>query len=253
MGYFTAGYAFNAAPDWKRLDALSKRIALHGFKHKIEPLWILACNERGRKGGQWPFADFVARYSSSPDPLRDLIAKAVAAISSFHGEIAHDGIALGSDIHRALAVKTYFFAADDDGLDLACESEAVALRRFQLRNENGTVELKDGRVSIAPQTTILSPEEDGTEREFGPSDKAAIEALRRLPNVDVHETKRTREADVEPSRFFGVVVGLWPEGWPDPEKTAGLGTWDPLLRLHEDFEPCYAPRRAGLLNFWPFN
>ena len=214
MGYFTAAFVFNEPPNWKQLTGLCKRVKFTAFKHKSEPLWILACNKPAKEAEERPFQCFLGggRYPGPAlfDPqgaLKRSLVKAVAEAAPSQDGIAHDALMLGAGIHRALEIATYFFAADDEGLDLALEFREGKLVRFKQAGEKGSVELRDGLVSAE-----VNAEDD--EAENG-------------------------ENEGECRMFYGVPVSHWPQGWPDPQMTLGLGTWDPLLKLEEDFEVCY--------------
>lgn len=250
MGYFTAGFAFNAAPDWTQLKGMPRRVALYGFKHKAEPLWLLACNERSDKPVSWVFGRFFDKrpYVTAPDAaMHGLIVQVVSALSSYNAEIVRNALALGSDIHARLAQPAYFFAGDDEGLDLAFEFVDGALKRLRFHGEGGVVEFKKDRVYVAPQSTIVTYE-DGAEEEFGIENERALDPLRANPAIEVSETARIHEGDAEPRVMFDVATAFWPESWPDPGKTMGLGSFDPLINLYKDFEPCY--RRRSLLGFF---
>lgn len=242
MGYRIASFVFGEEPNWERLNGVLESINLIGLRHEEKPLWLLACSSEKMEWPQFPFAPFIEEYTGSND-LPVEIKTQIEALSTGGASVSDSrcgqsvlGVALelGFTIQSALGIQVFFFASDDEGLNVAFTLNSGGIINCKLDGYNGISELINERVLVSP-IAIEGEEEDH------PGEYIA-EDLECVPLIDVQAFQIVQEE--ERNRYMqSVCIELWPSEWPNPRDALGLGTWDALADyssvLQVDFERQY--------------
>jgi len=140
MGYLTTGFLFLAEPPFAAIADAFAGFAARGYRHKVRPVWVLDLWEKPwRKGAtHFPFQERFAAIeavvppSGGPDGiafLRELDALLSALGDEADLLVAKEcRIALG--VSRLANAPTFFFAGDDDLVDVACAADSGRLARI---------------------------------------------------------------------------------------------------------------------------
>ncbi len=226
MGYLASAFVFNREPSWQAIASLAPSLALLAVKRRDADLWLLSARPREDDEPQYPLASLleapdleIEGLAPEHEALADALALAVAALHEDHcgWSVVKPAVSLGFALHRALGQPVFYFAANDDGLNLAFYFEGGQLASFRCQGYDGLVELQGGRVVAQPIT--IEGEESYVDEE-ALQDELGDHAL-----IDVGPECVVSEDEVD-SVIHGVALKLWPAGWADPSKTLGLGTWD---------------------------
>ncbi len=234
MGYFANGFVFAAEPDFAAVGAAIPDRLARGYKHRQRPVWLLDLWPPPRRPSprRAPFSDpaadgFRTDLAAVDGGTRDFLAALQRLKEVVVGYRAADpecGCA-----HLALAVAaaarrpTYFFAADDEELDLGCRTVPGSLVSFGCRLKSLAVEYGAGRTTVTPLN--FPEDEDGDDLRDLIARASRVEGVSVLPPRDV-------EGGLP---FYQNPVAQWPAEAGDPAEVLGLGTWDPLLNVERDF------------------
>jgi len=237
MGYFSAAFVFGRTPDWEKIDALAPAVSLLGFRHD-SGLHLLACRSNVESKLDWPFAEFVTQpilLPDTPTPYAELasaLADSSGAVSAeYYGQvIGRSALELGNALHSALGIDTFFFAADDEGLNMAFLFRGGGLQQFLQAGTEGTVELRGDRAVVTPRMR-----ED--EEEFSNAPTLA-EDLEGRKLIEVKELQLI-DPEADDSLMYSSSIALWPKGWPDPTDSLGLGTWNLMPGFPQGFSSVY--------------
>lgn len=73
-------------------------------------------------------------------------------------------------------------------------------------------------------------------------DEIDFSPIEPFDDIVVHPTQVIPEDEHEGNELFSVPLALWPESWPDPAESLGIGTWDPLVDYPKGYVTCFARR-----------
>ncbi len=238
MGYFSNALVFTSAPDFQALLGVNPGRYAQGYKHRSKPFWLMDFwMPRGTiKRRVGPFCDpafatgtFTATVADEQsqkaiETFRD-ICNAIG--SSSNRELEYLNFAIAAS--RVVETKVMLFAADDEDLDLGVNAWRGSLVSFGIRSHCVSIVYHAGVCHVTP----LNIFED--ERELDP----LLTRLRSLRAITLGPT----QTELEGQELYEHPVGQWPAEHGTAAEILGLGTWDPLVSLEEDFEVVfeYAP------------
>jgi hypothetical protein len=229
MGYFINGFVFTAEPAWAAAaDALPDSIALRAYRHRTEPVWLLDAWPHSSYE-HCPFTDMFPETldlsPALPQETNDLLRTYSKVCSALKSESPYGAGWLRSSAQLSLATSTpcFFFAADDDLFDMACNASNGGLSSFRVRFEGCSVEYTSGKLTVVP----FESEEEDDKLMISPK---TIEALSRIPGVTIAPVSHEVE---DHSQLCGSALQLWPIG--NAESLLGIGSWDPFQHLGRDF------------------
>ena len=232
MGYFTNGFVFTSRPDFEAASKVIPGRSARGYQHNRQSVWLLDLwKPRGKlQLRRSPFCDPAAegfRTDTALDgPTRDFVnvfeaLRQACDLGSGRPEI--------SGLHAALAVaaaargQAHYFAADDEETDFGCNAASGSLVSFSCRLDQLSVQYANGRASVTP----LSDLEDGDEDRL----QDLIAAAESVAGISVLQPRIIEGGQI----FYENPVGQWPQAAGDPAEILGLGTWDPLANIENDF------------------
>jgi len=233
MGYLTTGFLFLAEPPFAAIADAFAGFAARGYRHKVRPVWVLDLWEKPwRKGAtHFPFQERFAAIeavvppSGGPDGiafLRELDALLSALGDEADLLVAKEcRIALG--VSRLANAPTFFFAGDDDLVDVACAADSGRLARFRCRMGYLTVVHDEGKSEIVPSEP-LDEDEDAAFQESLAAARAAV------------NWSMTPDSSDGNRRLHESALALWPAQAGTPGEPLGVGTWDPAQNLDADFD-----------------
>jgi hypothetical protein len=233
MGYFANGFVFTSEPEFKAASVAIPARCARGYKHKERPIWLLDLwKPRGRlQLRRAPFCDpvaggFRADIAAVDVPTREFLTK----LERLKVAIGHrNGDPEQGHVHAALAVAAaarcpvFFFAADDEETDVGCRTVPGSLVSFSGRLDRLSVHYATGQTTV----TRLNFLDDG-------DDEGLQELITKAKGVA--GVVLTKPRDIEGGQvLYENPVGQWPTEAGDPAEMLGLGTWDPLSSIEEDF------------------
>jgi hypothetical protein len=237
MGYFANGFVFTSLPDFEAATKVVPGRLARGYKHNQHSVWLLDLwKPRGKlKLRRSPFCDPAAEGFRTDLAVVDVATRAFLTAL----ERLRQAIGLGSsgpevsNVHLALAVATaarcpaFFFAADDEETDMGCNAISGSLVSFGCRLDRLSVEYKSERTSFTPLNHLEDGDEEGMQE--------VIAAANTVVGVSVLAPR-----DIEGGQtLYEYPVAQWPKAAGDPAEILGLGTWDPLLNVENDFAVCF--------------
>jgi hypothetical protein len=232
VGYFANGFVFVAEPGFAAVGAAIPDRSVRGYKHHRRPVWLLDLwKPQGKRSlRRGPFCDpagagFRTDLAAVDGDTRSFLA-AFQRLKEAVGHRTADPEC--GNVHLALAVAdaarrpTFFFAADDEEIDLGCRAVPGSLASFGCRLDRLAVQYDAGQITVTP-LNFLEDEEDGLED--------LIARASRVAGVSVSPPR-----DVDGGQpLYENPVAQWPGEAGDPAETLGLGTWDPLVNVERDF------------------
>lgn len=233
MGYFTNGFVFTSLPDFEAASKVVPGRLARGYKHNKHSVWLLDLwKPRGKlQLRRSPFCDPAAEGFRTDLDVVD--GGALAFLTAL--ERLRQAIGLGSggpevsNVHLAVAVATaarcpaFFFAADDEETDMGCNAISGSLVSFGCRLDRLSVEFSGGQTAVTPLNHLEDDDEEGMQD--------VITAAKTVPGVSVFEPR-----DIEGGQtLYEYPVAQWPKAAGDPAEILGLGTWDPLLNVENDY------------------
>lgn len=251
MGYHGNGFVFTAEPEWQATArALPDFIAMRAYKHKEQPIWFLDAWKHSTRH-HLPFA------GELPDKLElegELPPNTTAVLETYRqivkalpsAEVSYGLGLLRSVAHVSLAsaVPIFFFAADDEGTDMAVCAEAGHFTKFCVRTGIGAIEFAMGKLIFVPFEYMEDPDLTPSTQEL--ASLAQIAGLAVAPAQPI-------ESGLP---LYGSAVRLWPSG--DPAKLLGIGTWDPFMNVDRTLEivfermPMSVPSHTSKKKWWQF-
>jgi hypothetical protein len=135
MGYYGNGFVLTASPHWERLGAcLSGALSLRGYVHRSQPIWLLDAWVPSRRE-HWPFTERLPRdlFLGSDLPaatagLLEPLARVYGALEPAEREYCLGYLRAVAQVSEAVAQPAFFFAADDDLMDMAARRRLVSSR-----------------------------------------------------------------------------------------------------------------------------
>jgi hypothetical protein len=234
MGYLTTGFLFLAQPSFAAIADAFPGVQARGYRHKVRPIWALDLWEKPwrKQAKHFPFQQRFAASAVEPPP-------AGPDVSAFLGEL--DGLlaALGNKadvlvakecrlalgISRLAAAPTFFFAGDDDLVDVACTTEAGRLARFRCRLGRLALVHDEGRSEILPSASLEEDDEEADQQRVIDVARTAV-SWRVAPPAASDGGRQLHES----------ALALWPSEAGEPGELLGVGTWDPVQNLDADFD-----------------
>lgn len=233
MGYFANGFVFTSPPNFDAAGRVAPGRSARGYKHKQHSIWLLDLwKPRGKlQLRRSPFCDpaavgFRTELAAVDQATRDFLM-AIERLRQAVG-LANSGPEL-ANVHLTLAVAAaarcpaFFFAADDEEMDMGCNAVSGSLVSFSCRLDRLTVQYADGQTAVTPLNYLEDGDEEGLEE--------SADAAKTVAGVTVFEPRDIEGGQV----LYEHPVGQWPKAAGDPAEILGLGTWDPLLNLENDF------------------
>ena len=235
MGWFGNGCVFTQEPDWQCLGELP--FAIRAYRHRRRKNWLLAVFKHGGRVVPEPvfsepapigWARRKTTTSRLATPVRDVldrIAKLADCTRSALLKSDYLGyLSFAAQVARLANRPVYFFAADDEMLDMGCQVSPDHFEAFALRCERSVVS-RDGK------TIAIRPREDDEEE---PLSSMQLDRCRHIKGVEV---KRLGKEDIRRAdAFYGFAADLWPSDASAARKALGIGTWDVFRDLDRDFQ-----------------
>jgi hypothetical protein len=233
MGYFANALVFNSPPDFDAIVKINPGRFARGYKHKSKTFWLLDFwlprgTIRRRVG---PFCDPAfargifcdSSFESEPlYPINILLSLLQAVDVSLDVDLEYIHFAIAAS--RATKNKVFCFAADDNDLDVGVNASNGDLLSFGLRRDCISFVFANNRCTFTPINLF---DEDNQE-EF----HHTLEKLKTMGNAEISEIRDGMEGQ----QLFEHPVGQWQFENGTAEEILGLGTWDPLINLDDDFE-----------------
>jgi len=233
MSYFANGFVFTSKPDFEAASKLVASRLARGYKHNYHPVWLLDLwRPRGKlQLRRAPFCDpaadgFRGDLTTLDVPTRAFLAALERLQQAIRFQNAGPEV---SNVHLALAVAgstrcpAFFFAADDEETDMGCNAVSGSLVSFGCRLDRLSVQYSTGQIAVTPLNYLEDDDEEGLEE--------LTRAAKAVAGISVLEPR-----DIETGRvLYENPVGQWPKGAGNPAEILGLGTWDPLLNIEDDF------------------
>jgi len=233
MGYFANALVFKSQPDFDSLVKINPGRFARGYRHNTKPFWLLDFwMPRGtirRRVG--PFCDPAfapGKYCDSSlasktlHPVGKLLSifKAVSISPGIELEYVQFAI----EVSRAAKNYVYCFAADDNDLDVGINASDGELLSFGIRSDCISFVFENNRCT----TTPINLYDDDSQKEFA-------RTLAKLKEIGITEIAEVRDG-MDGQQLYEHPVGQWRFENGTAEEILGLGTWDPLNNLENDFE-----------------
>ena len=231
MGYFANGFVFTNQPDFEAASKIVPARSARGYKHSRHPIWLLDLwTPRGAANRRSPFCDQAAEGFRTDAPFDAPTGVLLTALEGLRkaiwsGRAGQEvaGIHLALTVAAATRCPTFFFAADDEEIDMACNAEPGTLVSFGCRLDRLSIQYAAGQTAVTPLNYLEDDDEEGLQD--------LIEAVKTVPGISVEAPR-----DIDGGQaLYENPVSHWPESAGDPAEILGLGTWDPLLNLEDDF------------------
>lgn len=232
MGYFANGFVFTDQPDFEAASKVVPGRLARGYKHNQHPIWLLDMwKPRGKlQLRRSPFCDPAAdgfHTDSALDvPTRAFLTALEAlreAIELGSREPEVSGIHLALGVAAAARCPAFFFAANDEETDMACNAVSGSLVSFGCRLDRLSVQYISGQTTITPLNYLEDGDEEGLQDLIG--------AAKTVAGISVLASRDIEDGQV----LYENPVGHWPKAAGNPADILGLGTWDPLLNVEKDF------------------
>jgi len=240
MGYYGNAYVFTTPPCWEGIaSALPETVAVRAYRHRNHRMWLLDLWHPGQ-AEHWAFTEDLSPARELGVPLPDSTAELLRVFDNVCKALPKEEMPYGLNYLAAAAemsivgeVPCFFFAADDELLDMACNASQGSLLSFRVRLSRCTLGYSGENLVVTPFVTDEEP-------------ALALNAK------DLRAVSEIRGVTVAPSQLlegglplYDNAVRLWPSG--DPIRLLGVGTWDPFENVKDDleteFERVPQPRR----------
>jgi hypothetical protein len=228
MGSLANGFVFTAEPAFAEIAAAFPGHSARGYRHVTRSLWLLDLFEQPWRGTHVPFTGRTAEISAIPRAQTVETTQFLGALDALlaalpEGEVRHGGreCRLALAIGERAGVPTFFFAGDDESLDLACVVTDGVLERFRCRMEHLTVTHEHGRTELTPNVLVENDEEE-----------PSPELLRAIGRVG---WPIAAPVEVVGPQLHESTSLLWPADAGVPAEVLGVGTWDFGEPLERDF------------------
>lgn len=229
------------APEWGRLDGVLPELALSGFENAATGLTLLFARPVAEDETEYPYARLLHSLDFELPPPDKESAALVHAASVAAGllsdewygtDVVQPALHIALALHRALGQPLFYFAADDEGLNLGLLAEKGGLAKLVFHGPEGMAELVDGKI-------VMQPIEIEGEESFLDLDELA-EELGEIPALEVKPLLSLE--DDERRYLHSSAIQAWPKEWPSPAGILGLGTWDAWSKFDETFTSVYQRR-----------
>jgi hypothetical protein len=233
MGYFANGFVFTSEPKFKAISTTVPGRFVRGYKHNVQSIWLLDIwKPRGKLLlRNSPFCDQAA------DGFRTDTGTVDGPTTTFLKSFQRLNNALGnpnpgreaSYIHSALSVTaaascpTFFWAADDDEIDMGCRTVPGSLVSFGCRLDRLSIRYNDGHATATPMHSVEDHDDDVFEE--------MIANAKSVPGLTLRQTREVKGGRT----LYENPIEFWPKEAGNPAEILGLGTWDPLMNLEADF------------------
>jgi hypothetical protein len=241
VGHSISGFAFGAPPDARKLQAELPQLALVLAKHKRSQLWFLSARLANSDEPEYPFSDLMylgdSHVGFEEHEIAETLDQCVVATDNGYADgLVAPAVRLALALNRILDVQTLYFAANDDGVNLALLVDDGRVSAFHSSADYGSVEMSERGIVVKPEFTYLEEDdkEDATEIE------EQFEPLRSLASVTVTPLKVVPDGEGESRSLHDSTLKVWPGDWPDPGSSAGIGTWDSFGGYPGEFEIVYS-------------
>lgn len=244
MGYFSHGFVFSQEPNWESIASIP--LAIQGHKHKTKNLWVLEVSSRSIDKKN-PFGDYVSkdRYDWTRKKEQKKLAPGIQKVTNRLTEIGThlnskrekfyfgvEDILFASQISRLAEVPTYYYAADDQGLDLGVNLTGGAIESFAYRvcNTPLVIKFRKDKFTVVVNKKELDAQADHS---FHPIVSSALETWKTETDIVV---KNATKKELELFNFYSIAAGQWPRKAGSAEKALGIGTWNLYSNLDSDYK-----------------
>jgi hypothetical protein len=127
-------------------------------------------------------------------------------------------------VAAAAQLPTFYFAANDEFIDMACKTIPGALVAFGCRLASASLQYGEGQTDVTP-LRLAEDDDEGTVENI-------VNALEHFPGISLEQT-----VNVEGGlRLYENPVKHWPPDAGNVTETLGLGTWDPFADFESQFD-----------------
>jgi hypothetical protein len=230
---FGNGFVFTQQPNWDLLREIGPTYSIRGCQHPERPLWMAfifdkAAERDGRRVGITnPDAiaaptTVVTDASHLDNASRQALGNMEKIVQFLDKDQLRQGLGcihLCLEVARRSEVPTFFFAADDEFVNLGCRATPGHWDECAAGFTDGMIRYQKGKLTLCV----------GKE----PFSAAQLEKCRRLKGVQVRPP--SKEENRKCRVFYGFPVELWPPDAGDPEEVFGFETL-PFQSVNDDFK-----------------
>jgi hypothetical protein len=232
VGLFSNGFVFTTQPDFDAATrAIPDRFA-RGYKHTQHSVWLLDLwKPRGKQSERRShFCDPLPENYRTDLSLVDAATRALLAKVEHLGQTSEEefgpvvaGIHLTVDVASAAGIPAFFFAADDEELDMACQAIPGTLDTLGCRLGDLALNYSRGRITVTPLKHLEDTDADLVEE--------AIEAASQVEGVFISEPREIENG----LKLYENPTAFWPKAAGNPAEILAIGTWDVYTNLESDF------------------
>jgi hypothetical protein len=228
--YMTTAFLFLKEPSFATVADGFPALSLRGYRNKSRPLWLM--DLWFNRGKHFPFQDRLAVSGApalgEPGPADPPFVRELEALTSALGDGIDRAVSkecrLILSVSRRTGTPTFFFAGNDNLVDVAGAANGIRLERYRCRLDRLTVIHERGRSQIVPAEPL-----DADERK---DQKALLATVRRAVTWPVAPNRPFDGS----YRLHDNALAMWPKEAGRPGEPLGVGSWDPLEHLARDFE-----------------
>jgi len=239
VGWNSTAFVFGQEPNWDSIAG--SKMAMRGYAHKKEALWLLAVSPRELNKYE-PFVDAVGRTANKSflrnldDQSKQLIEKLIEIEADLGKELAGSlsvsFIAHAAEVQKLACVPTYYFSGDDEGHDIGISfSQNHISLALQISRTPLAFVARKKKYSILINKKALDGEFSETvfhEPVMNAIKNWQAEGALTVKNASGNLLKLQNSS-------YGFAADQWPAKWGDPAKLAGVGTWDLFQNLNADY------------------
>lgn len=272
---------FTKEPKWDNLKSLAISHLMTGYAHNRSNVWLLDIYSKGRKRGtfteEFPQDKPATKATSVPNlfrpgqmievkaqpaktvigeldlsnSTRTVLERLTKAIDLLTGEpptkyppYGIGWLRLALAVEQRVGCPTFFFAADDECMDMACQISKgeIVKAAFDfgdvLRHSDGKTTLtRYVRAKGVPQAFPFGKPKE--------SPKPPADVCEPLAEMGIKFVRPTHKEAIRSKMFQELVTESWPEDAGDPVAILGVGTWDVFLNLDRDYRVVFERKGRG--------
>lgn len=236
--YMTTAFLFVKEPSFVTVADAFPTLSLRSYRNKARELWLM--DLWVNRGQHLPFQNRLVTSSApalgEPGPADPPFVRELEALTSALGDGIDRAVSkecrLVLSVSRRTGTPTFFFAGNDNLVDVACAADGARLERYRCRLDRLTVIHERGRSQVVPAEPL-----DADERK---EQKTSLASVRRAVNWPVAPNRPFDGS----YRLHENALAMWPKEAGAPGEPLGVGSWDPLEHLARDFDVVFE-RVAG--------
>ena len=249
MGSYANATVFAQEPDWKAFEQLP--FAITAYRHRRKPVWLVAVFEHGARRKQgvafaerapviWAMEEATQRaLSSEVRTVLDRLAIVQKTTGRFSGPLADylAYLSFAAEMARRAGTPAYFFAANDEGLDIGCYVTSERFERFAFECDHFVVDYDDGTISLAQRDDFEDDDEVDVD--------ALAERLRHCAEIkDVVLRPLTKEDRRRVDYLYGFAAAIFPKEMMAAKTALNIGKADMFDNVDKDLQ-VVSERTAG--------